>query len=93
MLGNGGIARQQHLRLDLDQRRRHEDKLAAQIDIQLVRAAQEVEILIRDLRDRDVVDVDLVPANQVKQEADRPFVVLEPDPENGVVLGIIFRWC
>ena len=26
------------------------------------------------------------------EEVDRAFVVLKPDPENGVALGIIFQW-
>ena len=73
--------RQQHLRLDLDQRRRHEDELAAQVDVQLFGLAEIVQVLVGDLRYRDVVDADLLLADQIEQQINRAGVLFQFDVE------------
>ncbi len=73
--------RQQHLRLDVNQRRGHDEELAGDVQIQLLHQRDRVEILRRDQRDRDVVDVHLVGANEVEQQIERPLEVREPDGE------------
>ena len=76
-LGQRRIARQQHFRLDVDQRRGHVDELGAQLDIHLGGALDVFEILSGDLSDRDVVDVDLLLADQVQQQIERPIVMFQ----------------
>ncbi len=71
------IARQQHFRLDLDQRGRHVDEFGGQFDIHRQRLLHEVEVLRRDLRDGDVVNVDLLLADQVEQQVERPIVMFQ----------------
>ena len=73
------IHRQQHLGLDVNQRRRHVDELRSQIDIQLARLFHVRKILRGDGGDGDVLDIDLLLANQVQQQIERPFVVLQMD--------------
>ena len=75
------IARQQHFRLDLDQGRGHVDELGAQLDIHLRGASDVLEILRGNLRDGDVIDVDLLLADQVQQQVERPVVVFEMEIE------------
>ena len=67
--------RQQHLRLDVNQRRRHHEELAGDVEVQLLHQLDGVEILLRDERDRNVVDVDLVLLDQVEQQVERALEV------------------
>ncbi len=69
-----GIGRQQHPRLDVDQRRRHEDELGADIEILLARLIQIRQILRGDGRDRNIPDIDLLPPDQIEQQVERPVV-------------------
>ena len=69
--------RQQRLRLDVDERRRHHQELAGDVEVQLLHQLDRVEVLRGDQRDRDVVDVDLVPPDEVQQQIERAFEVLE----------------
>src|SRR5262249_37572373 len=71
----------QHLRLDVDQRRRHDEELAGDVEVELAHQIDRVEVLLRDERDRDVVDVDLVPLDQEQQEIERPLEHRELDRE------------
>jgi hypothetical protein len=57
------VVRQQQLRLDVDEGGRHVDEFGAQLDIHFKGFLHVIEILSGDLRDRDVVDVDLLLAN------------------------------
>ena len=71
-----GIARQQRLRLDMNQQRRHVNKLARRIHIGLLQLVAVVQKLRRHQRDRNVVDVDILLADQVQQQVERPVVHL-----------------
>ena len=58
----------------MDQRRRHVDEVAGDVDIQLFELVQVIEILLGDFGDGNIVDVHLLLANQIEQEIERPFV-------------------
>ena len=45
--GRGLRPRQQHLRLDVDQRRRHHEELAGDVEVQLLHQRDRVEVLLR----------------------------------------------
>ena len=70
---------QQHLRLDVDERRRHHQELARDVEVELLHQLNRLEVLRRDQRNRNVVDVDLVLLDQMKEEVNRTLEVLEPD--------------
>ena len=63
--------RQQRARLDVNQRRRHHQELPGHVEVQLLHQIDVAEVLLGDERDRDVVDVHLVLANEVQQEIER----------------------
>ena len=79
--GGGLRPRQQHLRLDVDQRRRHHEELAGDVEIELLHQRDRLEVLRGDERDRDVVDVDLVLPDQVQQQIERSLEVRQLDRE------------
>ena len=66
----------------MNQRRGHEDELAAEVDVQLFGLAQVVQVLPRDARDRDVRDVDLLPPDEAEQQVKRTLELVEADVEN-----------
>ncbi len=71
------IGRQQQARLDVDQRRGHEDELRADVEIHLARLIQIGEVLRGDGRDRNIADVDLLFADQIQQQIERSVVLIE----------------
>ena len=85
VVGAGGdgerVAREQGLRLDVDEQRGNVDKLARGVDVSLLEIVRVGEELRGDARDRDVVDVDVLLANQVKQQVER--TVIDPSDSDG----------
>ena len=75
--GQGRVLRQQHFGLDVDQGGRHIHKFGAQIDVHLAGLFHVLKILGCNLCDRNVANVDLLPANQVQQEVERAFILLQ----------------
>src|SRR6185503_15743680 len=73
--GGGLGTRQQHLRLDVNQRRRHDDVFAGGVEIELLHQRDGLEVLRRDQGNRDVVDVQLVLLDQVEQQIERSLEV------------------
>src|SRR6185295_16058963 len=71
--------RQQHARLDVDQRGRHHQELSRDVEVQLLHQVDVLEVLRRDEGDRDVVDVDLVLLDEVQQQVERSLEVVQPD--------------
>jgi hypothetical protein len=67
-LGQRRVGGQQHPRLDVDQRRRREYKLAPEVDIHMVGLLQVGEVLFGDRCDRNVVDVDLLRPDEMQQQ-------------------------
>ena len=64
--------RQQHARLDPREGRRHHQVLAGDVEVQLAHQLEVLEVLLGDLRDRHVGDLELVLADQVQQQIERP---------------------
>ena len=58
----------------MNEQRRHVDEFRRYIHIELLQIFDVAEILRRDLRDGNVVDVDVLLANQVEQQIQRPFI-------------------
>jgi hypothetical protein len=71
------IDRQQHPGFDLEQRRRHDEKLTGHAQIQLLHGLDIDQILLRDHGDGNVVDIDLVLLDQVNEQIERPLEVLD----------------
>ena len=81
--------RQQHPRLDVNERGRHDEELAGHVEVQFLHQVEVVEILLRDQRDRNVVDIHLVLLDQVQQQIERP---LEIEQANRIVLEDRFEF-
>ena len=73
------VRRHERARLELDQRRRHDEELAGDLDVDVVHARQEREILIGDLSDRDLRDVHLGAADQKQKQVERTLKSVERD--------------
>src|SRR5437868_14871595 len=71
------ILRQQHLTLNVDESSSHVHEFRTELDIQLECLLHVLEILRSDTGNGDVVDTNLLLANEVKQEIKRPLVLLK----------------
>ena len=71
--------RQERSRLEVDQRRGHHQELAGDVEIELLHQLDVLEILLRDHRDGDVVDVHLAGANEVQEQIERTLEGIEFD--------------
>ncbi len=74
-----GFDRKQGFRLPLDQRRRHQEEVRCDIEIQLLHQSHIGEVLVRDLRNRNFRDVELVALDQVEQKVERTFEMVDSD--------------
>jgi hypothetical protein len=54
---------QKHTALDVHERRGHDEEVARELEVILLLCAQDLEVLLRDLLDRDVVDINLALAD------------------------------
>src|SRR6201996_1505274 len=66
----GGVAWEKHAGLDVDEQRGGVDELAGGVDVGLLQVARVLEELGGDARHRDVVDVDVLLADEVEQEVE-----------------------
>ncbi len=73
------IARQQHSRLDLDQRRRHHDKVSRDRDVETFHQPDVFDVFVSDLCDRDVEDIRLLLLDQIQKQIKRPGKLAELD--------------
>src|SRR5512134_2474814 len=71
--------RQQRLRFHVQEGRRHDEEFARNVQVQRLHRVEIGQVLLRDPRDRDVMDIELVLADQVQQEVERPLEDLEAD--------------
>ena len=71
-----GVARQQHLALDVDEQRGDVDELARGVDVGFLELVRVLQELRGDAADGDVVDVDVLLADEVEQEVERAVVDL-----------------
>ncbi len=65
--------RQQHARLDLREHRGHQQIFAGELQLQLRHHLDVLHVLTSDLGDRNVQDVEVLLADQVQQQIERPF--------------------
>ena len=72
-------AREQHPRLDVNERGRHHQKLAGDVEVHLGHQLEIVEVLPRHEDDGDVVDAQLVLLDEVQQQVERALEVLKAD--------------
>ena len=63
----------------MDQRRRQDEIVAGDVEVHLLHQLDRFEVLRRDRGNRDVVDVELVLADQMQQEIERALELLELD--------------
>jgi hypothetical protein len=71
------IDRQQAAAFKVNEVCRHHDEFAGKFDVELLEGLKIFEVLASNALDRNVVDVDLVLFDQVKQEVERSFEDLE----------------
>jgi hypothetical protein len=71
----------------VNQRRRHDEELAGDVEIQLLHQLDRLEILRGDQRDRDVVDADFVLPDEMKEQIERSLKLIELDRE-GIGSGL-----
>ncbi len=84
-----GCARQQHLALDMNEQRRGVDKVAGHIHVagaEMIDVGQELR---GDFGDGNVVDVDVLLANEVKQQVERTIVDLTDENGEGRLLSVL----
>jgi hypothetical protein len=74
----------------VNQHRRHVNKLARHVDVELSYALDINQVLRRDLRDGDIIDVDVLLADQVQQQVERPFVNLTELDSERKIAAIVF---
>jgi hypothetical protein len=88
--------RQQHARLDLGQDRGHHQVFGGELEAHLVHGLDVVDVLPGDLGDGDVEDVQVLAADQVQQQVQRPFEGVEDDLQrirrDVEILGDLQHW-
>ena len=89
LFGAGGGARQQHLALDVDEQRGGVDKLAGHVHVAGLELVDVGQKLGRDLGDGNVVDVDVLLADQVQQQVERTVVDLVHDHREGREISFV----
>jgi hypothetical protein len=79
----------------VNQRRRHHEELPRDVEVQILHQVDVLEVLFRHLEDRDVVDVHLVPLDEMQQQIERALEIIEVDRvrlEDGLeVVGLHHR--
>ena len=75
----GRILRDEALRLNLEQRRGHEQKIARHVEVEVLHARDLSEVLVGDLGDRDGANIDFLPAHQVQQKIERALEACSAD--------------
>ena len=89
IVGTGGRARQQHLALDVNEQRGGVDEFAGHVHVagfELVDVGQELR---RDLGDGNVVDVDVLLADQVEQQVEGAVVDLAHEDRKRREIGFV----
>src|SRR5208282_5978842 len=89
--GSERIAGQQHLRLDVNQHRSHVDELGGDVYVVFPYALDVGEVLRRDFGDGNVVDVDVLLADQVEQQVKRTFVDFAERDGERKIAGVVLR--
>src|SRR6202034_1954227 len=79
IVGLARWSRQQHARFDLGQGCRHHQVFARQLQLQVLHQLDVLRVLARDLGDRNIENVYVLPPDQVQQQIERTFEGLEED--------------
>ena len=74
-------SRQQQARFDLGEDRGHHQVFGGELEPELMHHLDVIDVLARDLGDRDVEDVEVLPADQIEQQIERAFERFENDLE------------
>ena len=74
------VARQEARGLEFQQRGRHHKERGRDLEVEHLHPAQHREVVVGDPRQRDVVDIDLMPGDEVQQQVERSLEDLEPYP-------------
>ncbi len=61
----------------MDQRGRHIDEFRSQVDVHFPRFVQVFQVLRGDGGDGDILDVDLLLADQIQQQIERSLILLQ----------------
>ena len=77
------VARKQHARLDVRQRRRHQEVLAGEVQVERARRLHVLDVLPGDEGDGNVQDVQLVLLDEREQEIERPLELRQREGEAG----------
>ena len=78
------VGRQEHLRLDVRERRRHQQVLSRDVEVEVLHHAEVREVPVGDEGDGEVEDLELVLLNQVQEQVERPLEGRQIDDEVGV---------
>ena len=65
------VTRQQKARLHIHQGSRHQQIFAGHVEVEFLKHVDVSDVLIRDLRDREMVDIQFVGTNQMKEKIQR----------------------
>ena len=83
-----GLARQQQARLEVRQPRRHNEIVGRKLEPQLLRLADEAEILVGQRQDGNLGKVDLLRARQRQQQIERTLIAGDVDDERVLVVEV-----
>ncbi len=72
-----GRTREQHPRLDLRQCRGHHHVLASKLELQVLHQLDVLHVLLGDLGERNVENVEILPADEIQKQVERTFERLE----------------
>ena len=92
------IGRQQLAALQEREGRGHDEVVAGDLEVHGPHELEVLQVLLRNEGDRDVEDVELVPAHQVQQQIERPLEHLERDEVGRVLVlslgldDLLTRW-
>ncbi len=88
IVGPGGGAGQEHLALDVDEQRGGVDEVSGHVHVAGAELIDVGQKLRRDFGDGDVVDIDVLLADEIEQQVERAVVNLVHDDGKGRLLGI-----
>ncbi len=88
VVGPGGRARQEHFALDVDEQRGGVDEIAGHIHVAGAELVDVGQKLRRDFGDGDVVDIDVLLADEVEQQIERAVVNLVHEDGKRRLLGV-----
>jgi hypothetical protein len=83
--------RQEHLRFDTDEGGSHLQKFAGTVEITDFQILDSPQELLRDRRDRDIENIDILRPNEMKKQVERPLKPIELDEEEIPSFGLTLK--